>query len=91
LFNSLRWDTDEQRERLASIPDVDVVPVLYKGPFSDDVIDRTLDDLWRSGSVASPGFQNPEGVVIYMPGSRTLFKKTFEGNISKYLLNEKTS
>lgn len=87
LFNTMRWSTDEQRERIASIPDVSVVPILYQGPFNESIIDETMDKLWKEGSAASPGFQNPEGIVIYMPGTRTLFKKTFEGNISKYLLN----
>ena len=86
LFNTLRWNTVEQQERLATIPDVSVVPVLYTGPFSEEAIDTTMDKLWRQGSTASDGFQNPEGIVIYMPGSRTLFKKTFGDNLSKYLL-----
>lgn len=85
LFNTLRWGTDEQRERIAGIADVESVPVLYQGPFSETAIDDTMQRLWEGGSVASPGFRNPEGVVIYMPGSRTLYKKTFGDNISKYL------
>lgn len=90
LFNTLRWNTPEQTERLQSIPDVGVVPVLYQGPFSEQAIDAALDALWKSGSSVSSGFQNPEGVVVYMPGSRTLYKKTFGDNISKYL-NENIS
>lgn len=85
LFNTLRWNTEEQQERLRQIVGVAVVPTLYQGPFSESAIDETLDKLWKDGSSANPGFTNPEGVVIYMPGSRSLFKKTFEGNISKYL------
>lgn len=85
LFNSLRWNTPEQQERIRNISGVDIVPVLYQGPFSDDAIESTLADLGKNGSTASPGFQNPEGIVIYMPGSRSLFKKTFGDNLSKYL------
>jgi hypothetical protein len=85
LFNSLRWATEDQKEKLSTIPDVSHVPVLYQGPFSENVIEETMEKLWNGGSIASPGFKNPEGIVIYMPGSRSLFKKTFEGNISKYL------
>lgn len=88
LFNTLRWDTPEQQERLKEIPGVSVVPTLYKGPFSDSIIDDELLKLGQGGSVASPGFQNPEGVVIYMPGNRSLFKKTFDDNLSKYMLAE---
>lgn len=85
LFNTLRWNTPEQQERLAEIHCCDVVPVLHQGVFSDEAIETALSDLGKNGSVASPGFENPEGVVIYMPGSRTLFKKTFGDNLSKYL------
>lgn len=76
LFNTLRWSVPEQVEKLAEIPGVAIVPTLYQGPFSDSIIDETLSRLETEGSIASPGFQNPEGIVIYMPGSRTLFKKT---------------
>lgn len=85
LFNSLRWDTPEQQERIKEIPQVEVVPVLYKGPFTEQAIEETLIGLGKDGSRASPGFENPEGIVIYMPGSRSLFKKTFGDNLSKYL------
>jgi len=84
LFNTLRWDTDEQRERLKEIPGVHIVPTLYKGPFSDTAIEEALKDLETNGSKASEGFQNPEGIVIYMPGSRTLFKKTIGADDHKF-------
>lgn len=86
LFNTLRWGTSEQLEKLSNIPDVSTVTVLYQGPFSDQAIEDALANLGKNGSVASPGFENPEGIVIYMPGSRTLYKKTFGDNLSKYLL-----
>lgn len=86
LFNTLRWGTDEQKERINSLNGIDVVPVLYQGPFTNQAIDEALADLGKNGSTASPGFENPEGIVIYMPGSRSLFKKTFGDNLSKYLL-----
>jgi hypothetical protein len=86
LFNTLRWSTDEQLGRLERLNGITIVPILYQGPFSDQAIEDTLADLGKNGSKASPGFQNPEGVVIYMPGSRSLYKKTFGDNLSKYLL-----
>lgn len=85
LFNTLRWNTEEQQERLKHIPNTDSVPILYQGPFSDEAIESVMARLWSEGSSAAPGFRNPEGIVIYMPGSRTLFKKTFGDNLSKYL------
>lgn len=56
------------------------VPVLYKGPFDTSAIDKTLDELSKYGSVASPGFMNPEGVVIYHTQANTFFKKTLEND-----------
>lgn len=76
LFNTLRWAGEEQQERLAKTP-ITTVPVLYRGPFSDKAIDDCMEDLKVNGSRAAPGFMAPEGVVIYIPGSRSLFKYTF--------------
>lgn len=76
LFNTLRWSEPEQQERLAGISGVGLVPVLYQGEFSDTMIESCLESLHERGSVASPGFENPEGVIIYLPGARTMFKKT---------------
>lgn len=55
-----------------------VVPVLYDGDFSDNAVQDTLDKLKRDGSVAAPGFMNPEGVVVYMKSSGELYKITYE-------------
>jgi hypothetical protein len=76
---SNEWPDKYDRSKLVMAPACcHVVPVLYAGPFTTDGIDGTLDDLRRVGSVAAPGFRNPEGVVIYHPASRALFKKTLE-------------
>lgn len=71
LFNVARWKGDQPSC-------VHVVPVLYEGDFSTETIDRLLSELASRGSVAAPGFMRPEGVVVYHPQSRTLFKKTIE-------------
>lgn len=84
LFNTHRWKAPEQQERLASIPRVGVVPVLYEGPFSEAAIEDCMVSLKEGGSVASPGFMRPEGVIIYMPSSRSLFKCTFEFSEGKW-------
>ena len=76
LFNTLRWGTPEQKERLAKTP-IGLVPILYQGPFSDQVIEDNLLALKEFGSRAVPG-QEAEGIIIYMPGSRSLFKYTFD-------------
>ena len=56
-----------------------VVPVLAIGVFSSWLVVAALDRL-RDGSLAAPGFKNPEGVVIFHTASNTLFKKTIFGD-----------
>jgi hypothetical protein len=84
LFNTYRWGTPEQAERLAGIDGVGVVPVLYEGPFSDAAIEEAMVSLKENGSRVSPGFMMPEGIIIYMPGSRSLFKMTYEFSRGKW-------
>lgn len=69
LFNSARW----KDERPACCH---VVPVLYDGPFSTEAIDAALASLAANGSVAAPGFMDPEGIVVYLSAARSLFKVT---------------
>lgn len=82
LFNTLRWGTPEQSERLSATP-IGVVPILYQGEFSTKPIEECMVNLKLNGSSAEPGFMNPEGIVIYLPGSRSLFKLTYE-NMHKW-------
>lgn len=74
LFNSGRW-TDDVRP-----PCCHVVPVLYEGEFSTDAVSEVLGNLSANGSIAAPGFMQPEGVVIYMAASRQLYKVTLGGD-----------
>lgn len=71
LFNTGRWSN----ERPACCH---VVPLLYAGEFTSEAVEKALADLAQRGSVASPGFMNPEGVVVFAGGS--LFKKTLGGD-----------
>lgn len=75
LFNAARWTNNPDK------PDcVDVVPVLASGYLDNPsaAFDSVLRDLKQDGSHYSPGFMNPEGIVMFHRPSRTLFKKTFE-------------
>lgn len=83
LFNTLRWSAPEQQERLKNIP-VSVVPILFQGDFLTSKIYKVYYDLLSKGSVVAPGFPDPEGIVIYLHGSRTLFKLTDNGNKPKW-------
>lgn len=79
LFNVGRWGAggkDADRKPACC----DVVPVLYSGPFTDLAVDTVLEGLRTNGSVVSPGFMRPEGIVVYMNSSRSLYKITFEGD-----------
>lgn len=72
LFNTTRWSAPD-----AVLPAcVSIVPVLYAGPFSDKAVADCLGQLRECGSVASPGFLNPEGVVVFLSASRQLYKVT---------------
>jgi hypothetical protein len=73
LFNVSRWSDDSVRPKCCS-----VVPTLYTGMFDTINIDSALDSLRLNGSKASPGFMQPEGVVIYHVQGRLMFKKTIE-------------
>jgi hypothetical protein len=53
-----------------------VVPVLHEGLFSERVVDNMLALLKHQGSVAAPGFMQPEGIVIYHVPTGVSFKKT---------------
>lgn len=71
LFNTHKW-TDVHPACCH------VVPVLYQGAFDTDEIGKVMMELQSGGSVASPGFMKPEGIVIYHSQANVLFKKTFE-------------
>lgn len=75
LFNTKRWEGAH-----FSTPNMHVVPVLYKGLFSNDAVDACIDELHGFGSVAAPGFKDPEGVVIYHTAANTMFKVTLKGD-----------
>ncbi|NOS67037.1 MAG: RNA ligase family protein [Candidatus Peribacteraceae bacterium] len=59
-----------------------VVPTLYEGPFNMALIDAALAQLKEHGSVAAPGFLDPEGIVILHKASGTLFKRTVKNDES---------
>lgn len=61
-----------------AVPGLDVVPILYEGPFSQDQIELHLKRLAFEGSLAAPGFAKPEGIVIWHDAARVMFKVTIE-------------
>lgn len=96
LFNTIRWapyGTEPQPiptgdPRITKMQDVlpeccDLVPVLYRGPFSTHRVDAEIASLMQNGSAAAPGFMNPEGVVTYHIAGNIGFKTTLEGDQHK--------
>lgn len=75
LFNTSRWLTNPDKPSC-----VHVVPVLYHGMFTDTAVEGVLEHLKNTGSLAAPGFMEPEGVVVYHVASKQLFKKTLDND-----------
>jgi hypothetical protein len=90
LFNVGRWCMWNEEPKLISIDPKTkmekyqerlpkccyLVPILYEGEFDTHLIKVQLELLQNLGSKASPGFMQPEGVVIYHTHGNVYFKKT---------------
>lgn len=82
LFNVKRWgDVD-----LSSVPGLGVVPELYSGPWIAELNqlapDLCIDMLIKHGSVAAPGFMNPEGIIVFHTAANSMFKVTCRDDAS---------
>jgi len=71
LFNSVRWADAATRPACC-----EVVPVLYQGPMFPGVMEKYIRQIEQTGSMAAPGFMDPEGVVLYHTAAGIAFKKT---------------
>jgi len=69
LFNTGRWT----KERPACCH---VVPILYQGMFDTGKIKEAIESLAANGSVAAPGFDRPEGIVVFHVAANICFKQT---------------
>ena len=91
LFNVGRWALHgtEPKRILTADPRVEkyqdvlpegvgLVPELYRGKFDTAIIDDVLRQLELRGSVASPGFMKPEGIVVFHIAGNVGFKKTID-------------
>lgn len=74
LFNTTRWNSEDLPSCCY------VVPELYRGDFDTNAIEEVLSNLAENGSVASPGFMNPEGIIIYHTAGNIGFKKTIKND-----------
>lgn len=71
LFNTYRWSGPDRPACCH------VVPVLATG-IGFGCIEEALGMLRTVGSIASPGFMKPEGIVAFHTQTNTLFKVTLE-------------
>lgn len=72
LFNTARWSDPATRPAI-----VDVVPVLYQGPFAEAAIVWELGLLRSNGSRVWPGAK-AEGVCVFHTAANIVFKVTCE-------------
>jgi hypothetical protein len=83
LFNTEKWTA---RRPFFHTDQLDVVPVIQPydtGGWSESWSHLALNAAGRlkdHGSFAAPGFRNPEGVCVYHPASRQVFKYTLDGD-----------
>lgn len=75
LFNVVRW-AGKQPSCCS------VVPELWRGSMHQLCINELLYDLRQGGSVAMPGYQKPEGIVLYHTAANQAFKVTLDGDES---------
>lgn len=68
-----------------------VVPTLYTGEFDSTEIDYVMHDLETGGSLASPGFMNPEGVMIFHSAANHYFKAPFDPAPKELSLPQKSN
>lgn len=91
LFNVSRWCLSGEAPqriptadpRIVKLQDVlpaccSLVPVIYRGVFSTGACAEALEGMVVEGSLAAPGFMNPEGIVCYHVAAGVGFKKTIE-------------
>lgn len=74
LFAAERWG----EEPGFTTQGLEVVPTLSVGTMSDVLVSSALAYLREEGSVAAPGFMDPEGICVYHTASETAFKVTLK-------------
>jgi hypothetical protein len=57
-----------------------VVPTLYQGQFSSMAVRDCAEELHLNGSVAAPGFKDPEGIIVFHVAANRTFKYTLDGD-----------
>jgi hypothetical protein len=85
LFNVSRHrDTD-----FSNLPGVGIVPILFEGMMSTHTVEHQIAILRTSGSVAAPGYMDPEGLITFHTAANLPFKTTVEDDEKPKSLVEK--
>lgn len=71
------FDVDRYEGLESDVPELGLVPELARGIFSEKLVSEVVVGLAAVGSVAAPGFDRPEGVII----------KFKHGGLFKFILN----
>lgn len=71
LFNTNRWEYNDPRHE--GVPGLGTVPVIATGLFDTETI-NSIVEFELVESYAAPGFNNPEGVVVWHEAARQSFK-----------------
>ncbi|MEU9871136.1 RNA ligase family protein [Actinomadura sp. NPDC048021] len=82
LFNVGRYGPLD----LEAVPGLETVPVLYQGQFSTEDALEIYEELMVTGSRAVPGWDKPEGIIVYHCGSKQVYKVTDQGDKPKWQL-----
>lgn len=79
LFNTNRWGLIHESKRTQEFLDagIRVVPTLHNESYKEGMIASAMDNLQAGGSIAIPGFMQPEGIVIYWRRHDIMMKKVF--------------
>ncbi len=81
LFNVKRWENIlHWQHGHELVPELYMVPVLGKDTFDTQTAKDWIWWLRMNGSVASPGFMEPEGVVVFHTASQTPYKTFLEND-----------
>lgn len=83
LFNTSKWFPILTSRVTGNLPlpnGLEVVPILYEGPFSTTIVEAELARLRVNGSFCAPGFMDPEGVVVYHHAANAYFKTTIKND-----------
>ena len=74
LFNVSIWNVENKPACCY------LVPIFYIGEFDTTQITAAMMNLLSVGSLASPGFMNPEGLIVFHSSANHYFKVPFDKN-----------